>query len=124
MDVISTKDAPAAIGPYSQAVSAGGVLYCSGQIGMLPGGSAVVDGGIEAETRQALTNLRAVLKAGGSGMTKVVKTTVYLKSMGDFHDMNGVYMEMFRTSKPARATVEVSALPKNARFEIDAIALI
>ena len=124
MEVIATKDAPAAIGPYSQAISAGGVLYCSGQIGLVPESGKMIDGGIEPETRQALDNLRAVLKAGGSGLNKVVKTTVYLKSMDDFHDMNGVYMAAFRTSKPARATVAVSALPKNARFEIEAIALV
>lgn len=124
MEVIATTDAPKAIGPYSQAIKAGGVLYCSGQIGLPPDGTKVVDGGIEAEARQALANLGAVIRAGGSAMNRVVKTTVYLTSMKDFHDMNGAFIEAFRGSKPARATVEVSGLPKGARVEIDAIALV
>jgi 2-iminobutanoate/2-iminopropanoate deaminase len=124
VDVIATEKAPKAIGPYSQAIRAGGVVYCSGQIGLEPGGSKLVADGIDAETRQVLANLSAVLAAGGSAMSRVVKTTVYLKSMDDFHDMNGVYMQQFRGSKPARATVEVSQLPKGARVEIDAIALV
>jgi reactive intermediate/imine deaminase len=122
MDVISTDGAPAAIGPYSQAIRAGGMLYCSGQVALAPGASDLTAGGIEAETRQALANLKAVLEAGGSGLDKVVKTTVYLKSMDEFSAMNAIYAEVFGETRPARATVEVACLPKNARFEIDAIA--
>ncbi len=122
---VTTENAPAAIGPYSQAVAAGGLLFCSGQIALVPGGSALVgDGDVEAETRQALTNLKAVLEAGGSSMDKVIKTTVFLKSMDDFAAMNGVYTEAFGDARPARAAVEVARLPKDAMVEIDAIALI
>ena len=122
MKVIATDAAPAAIGPYSQAIQAGGLLFCSGQVALPPGGSELVEGGVEAQTRQALTNLRAVLEAGGSSMTQVVKTTVYLLTMDDFSAMNAVYAEHFDDHRPARATVAVTQLPKNARVEIDAVA--
>lgn len=123
MNQVSTENAPAAIGPYSQAVTAGGLLFCSGQIALVPGGSELVgDGDVEAETRQALANLRAVLEAGGSSMDKVIKTTVFLKSMDDFAAMNRVYAEAFGDARPARAAVEVARLPKDAIVEIDAIA--
>lgn len=124
MDVIATDAAPAAIGPYSQAIKAGGFLFCSGQIALPPGDTALVEGGVVAETRQALTNLKAVLEAGGSSLERVVKTTVYLHTMHDFAAMNEVYAEFFSASKPARATVAVDTLPKNALVEIDAVATV
>ena len=122
MEPISTDAAPAAIGPYSQAIKTGNLLFCSGQIGLPPGGGDLVEGGVEAEARQALANLKAVLEAGGSSMAQVVKTTVFLKSMGDFPRVNAIYQEAFGDARPARACVEVAALPKGALVEIDAIA--
>ncbi len=122
MDIISTDSAPAAIGPYSQAIKAGGLLFCSGQIALPPGGGDVVAGGVPAETRQVLTNLKAVLEAGGSSLDRVVKTTVYLTTMDDFAAMNGVYAEVFGDARPARATVAVAGLPKGVAVEIDAVA--
>ena len=125
LNIVSTENAPAAIGPYSQAIAVNGLLFCSGQVALVPGGSELVgDGNVEAETRQALTNLKAVLEAGGSSMEKVIKTTVFLKSMDDFAAMNGVYTEAFGDARPARAAVEVARLPKDAMVEIDAVALI
>jgi 2-iminobutanoate/2-iminopropanoate deaminase len=123
METIATDGAPAAIGPYSQAVRGGGFLFCSGQIALRPGGSDLVSGGIEAETRQALENLKAVLEAGGSSLDRVVKTTVYLQSMDDFPAMNGIYEGFFSEHRPARAAVAVAQLPKGAKVEVDAIAL-
>lgn len=122
MDTISTKDAPAAVGPYAQAVRAGGVLFASGQIGLDPATGRMVEGGVEAETRRALRNLAAVLEAGGSGLGRVLRATVYLADMRDFAAMNGVYADAFGEHRPARACVEVAGLPKGARVEIDAIA--
>lgn len=124
MDIIATDQAPAAIGPYSQAIRAGGMLYCSGQIGLVPGESDLVSGGVEAEARQALTNLKAVLEAGGSAMNQVVKATVFLKSMADFPQVNAIYQEFFGDHKPARACVAAAELPKAALFEVDAIATV
>lgn len=122
METISTDSAPAAIGPYSQAIKTGGLLFCSGQIALPPSGGDVVGGGVEAETRQVLANLKAVLEAGGSSLSHVVKTTVYLTTMDDFAAMNGVYAEAFGEARPARATVAVAGLPKGVRVEIDAVA--
>lgn len=122
MDAISTKEAPAAVGPYAQAVRAGGFLFASGQIGLDPATGRMVEGGVEAETRRALRNLAAVLEAGGSGLGRVLRATVYLADMRDFAAMNGIYAEAFAEHRPARACVEVSALPRGARVEIDAIA--
>lgn len=124
MDVIKTKGAPATLGPYAQAVSAGGLLYCSGQLGILPGESSVVEGGIDPEARQALSNLGAVLKAGGSRISQVVKLTVSLVDLGEFHDMNGVVLEAFRASRPACEVVQVAKLHKNAKVQIGAIAVV
>ena len=124
MDVIKTKEAPAALGPYSQAVSVGGLLYCSGQFGILPGEHSVVDGGIDPETRQALSNLCAVLEAGGSQISQVVKLTVSLQDIDEFHDMNGVVLETFRASRPACEVVQVAKLPKKAKVQIGAIAVV
>ncbi|MEY4758849.1 MAG: hypothetical protein RLZZ268_347 [Cyanobacteriota bacterium] len=125
-EAVITAQAPAPVGPYNQAVKAGGVLYCSGQIALDPvSGSMVGDGDVEAETRQVLSNLKAVLEAGGSSPQLVLRTTVFLADLGDFARVNGIYAEVFGEGvSPARACVEVAALPKGARVEIDAIALI
>jgi 2-iminobutanoate/2-iminopropanoate deaminase len=120
---IQTDRAPAAIGPYSQAVVAGGLVFCSGQIALKPHGGGEIHGTVEEQTRQVLENLKAVLAAAGCTPDDVVKTTVYLTDMGDFPLMNAVYETYFGTAKPARATVEVTSLPREAYVEIDAIAL-
>jgi 2-iminobutanoate/2-iminopropanoate deaminase len=124
-EAVITTQAPAPVGPYNQAVKAGGVLYCSGQIALDPSTGVMVGGGdVEAETRQVLTNLKAVLEAGGSSPQQVLRTTVFLADLGDFARVNAIYAEMFGEGvSPARACVEVAALPKGARVEIDAIAL-
>lgn len=122
LTTISTPHAPAAIGPYAQAVAAGGLLYCSGQIALDPVTMQVVEGGVPAQTRQVLTNLRAVLEAGGSSLSGVLKTTVYLVDMADFTAMNEVYAELFGEHRPARATVAVAGLPRGVRVEIDCVA--
>jgi 2-iminobutanoate/2-iminopropanoate deaminase len=117
--------APAAIGPYSQAVKMGDLVFCSGQIALDPKTGQLVGGGdVAAQTRQVLANLAAVLEAAGSRMSQVVKTTIYLADMGDFAVVNQVYGESFAAAPPARATVEVSRLPRDARVEIDAIAVV
>lgn len=125
LEAVITAQAPAPVGPYNQAVKASGVLYCSGQIALDPSTGAMVGGGdVEAETRQVLTNLKAVLEAGGSSPQQVLRTTVFLADLGDFARVNAIYAEMFGEGvSPARACVEVAALPKGARVEIDAIAL-
>ena len=124
-EAVITAQAPAPVGPYNQAVKAAGVLYCSGQIALDPvSGAMVGDGDVEAETRQVLSNLKAVLAAGGSSPQLVLRTTVFLADLGDFARVNGIYAEVFGEGvSPARACVEVAALPKGARVEIDAIAL-
>ncbi len=122
MNFISTQKAPAAIGPYSQAVSIGDIIYTSGQIPLNADG-VLVEGDIELQTRQVLTNLREVLKEGGSDLDKVVKTTIFLADMSDFGDVNKVYAEFFGTHKPARSTVAVKTLPLEVAIEIEAIAL-
>jgi 2-iminobutanoate/2-iminopropanoate deaminase len=119
-ELISTGDAPEAIGPYSQAVKSSGLLFCSGQIGLDPA-SGVLAEGLDGQVRRALDNLVAVLAAAGAGPQDVLKTTVYLAEMADFAAMNDIYAGVF-TEKPARATVAAKALPKGALFEIDAIA--
>lgn len=120
-NIISTKDAPAAIGPYSQAIAVNGLVYTSGQIAIDPASGSIDAQGIEAQTEQVIRNLKAVLEAAGSDLTKVVKTTCFLQNMSDFAAFNGVYEKYF-TGKPARSCVEVSALPKGALVEIEAIA--
>ena len=120
--VITTGRAPAAIGPYSQAVRSGSFLFCSGQIPLDPATGQLVEGGIEAQTAQVLDNLTAVLAAAGLTLRDVVKTTVFLVSMDDFPAMNEVYARYFDEDPPARSTIGVAALPKGARFEIEAIA--
>ncbi len=121
--VISSDKAPKAIGPYSVAIRTGDLIFTSGQLGLDPQSGNIVPGGIEAETRQALTNIRHVLADSGSGMQMVIKTTVFLKDMADFARMNAVYAEFFPENPPARSTVQVAALPKDGRVEIEAVAL-
>ena len=120
--IISTDSAPAAVGPYSQAVSSGDLIFCSGQVGLDPASGELVGPGIEEQTRRALANLGAVLQAAGAGFDAVVKVTAYLVDMGDFKAFNGVYADVFGDAWPARATVEVAALPLGARVEVDCIA--
>lgn len=120
-NVISTDKAPAAVGPYSQAVESGGLVFCSGQVPLTPAGD-LVSGTIEEETRQCLTNLSEVLAAAGASMSDVIKVTAFLTDMNDFVEFNGAYEEFFGETKPARATVGVSALPKGARVEVECIA--
>ena len=122
MDIISTDRAPQALGPYSQAIRANGFIFCSGQIPIDPAAGAVVATTVEDQTRQAITNLRQVLEAAGSGLGKVVKTTVFISDMNDFAAVNGVYAELFGDAKPARSCVQVARLPKDVKLEIEAIA--
>ncbi len=122
MNYISTDKAPAAIGPYSQAVNIGDIIYTSGQIPLNAYG-ALVEGDIATQTKQVLTNLSEVLKEGGSSLDKVIKTTIFLSNMEDFADVNKVYAEFFRTHKPARSTVAVKTLPLKVGIEIEAIAI-
>ena len=123
-EIITAKAAPKAIGPYSAGVRAGHFVYTAGQLGIDPADGAFVSGGVEAETRQALTNLKAVLEAANSSLDDVVKTTVFLRDMNDFVAMNGIYAEFFTENFPARSAVEVARLPKDAAVEIEAVALI
>lgn len=122
MKIIQTKNAPAAIGPYSQAIVTGDMIYTSGQIPLVPETGALLTGGIAEQTEQAIKNLAAVLEAAGSDLTKVVKTTCFLQNIGDFAAFNAVYEKHF-TGKPARSCVEVAALPKGALVEIEVIAV-
>jgi len=122
-DVISTKDAPAAIGPYSQAIRANGFVFVSGQIPIDPATQQLVSGGVAEQTDRVFKNLSGILQAAGSSLEKVVRASVYLKNMGDFAAMNEVYGRYFTAAPPARATVEVSRLPKDVLVEIDVIAL-
>jgi len=123
MQKITTKSAPAAIGPYSQAVKVNGVLFTSGQIGIVPEGGFIVAGGVRAETRQVLTNLNAVLAAADMDFSNVVKTTVFMVDIDDFERVNEVYAEFFGESLPARSAVAVKALPKGALVEIELVAI-
>ncbi len=122
MKAISTADAPAAIGPYSQAIHAGDLVFLSGQVPIDPKTGELFGGDIAAQTERVLDNLGAVLAAAGCGFGDVVKTTIYLVDLGDFQTVNQTYAKRFTAAPPARATVQVSALPKGARVEIDAIA--
>jgi 2-iminobutanoate/2-iminopropanoate deaminase len=122
--IIATEKAPAAVGPYSQAVQRNGVLYTAGQIGLNPSTGKLVEGGIEAQTHQALTNLQAILQAAGGSLADVLKTTVYLQDIGDFQTMNQVYATFFASEPPARSAVQVAALPLGARIEIEAVAVL
>ena len=120
--VISTKEAPAAIGPYSQAIKVGGLVYTSGQIPIIPAKGQFPEGGIKEQTRQSLTNVQSILKEAGVSMADVIKTTVFLADMNDFADMNAVYAEFFSEPYPARSAVAVKTLPKGALVEIEVIA--
>ena len=122
-EVIASKDAPQAIGPYSQAIKEGGMVFCSGQIALDPASGTIVAGNAAQQTDRILRNLAAVLASAGSGLERVVKTTVFLKNMADFAAMNEVYGRYFKTEPPARSTVEVARLPKDVLVEIDVIAV-
>ena len=122
-EVVSTKDAPQAIGPYSQAIRASGLVFVSGQVAIDPATQQVISGDVAAQTERVLKNLSAILQAAGSELQNVVRSTVFLKNMGDFAAMNDVYGRYFRTAPPARSTVEVARLPKDVLVEIDVIAL-
>lgn len=123
-EVVSTDGAPKAIGPYSQAIRAGGLLFTSGQVAIDPASQQVVQGDVAAQTDRVLKNLAAILQASGSSLEQVVRCTVFLKNMGDFGAMNEVYGRYFKQEPPARSTVEVARLPKDVLVEIDAIALV
>ena len=122
MEIIATEKAPAALGPYSQAIRANGMIYCSGQIPINPATGAIEAQTIEEQTTQAITNLKNVLEKAGSSLAKVVKTTVFIKNMNDFAALNKVYAELFGDTKPARSCVEVARLPKDVLVEIECIA--
>lgn len=122
--VIIAEKAPAAIGPYSAAVSTGHLVFTAGQLGLDPATGDLVEGGIQAQTRQALTNLQAVLEAAGTGLDRVIKTTVFLKDIKEFGQMNAIYGEFFTSDFPARSAFQVGALPKGAAVEIEAVALL
>jgi 2-iminobutanoate/2-iminopropanoate deaminase len=122
-EIISTKDAPQAIGPYSQAIKANGLVFTSGQVAIDPSNQQVIAGDVAAQTERVLRNLSEILEAAGSGLGKVVRCTVFLKNMNDFTAMNEVYGKYFSSAPPARSTVEVARLPKDMLVEIDAIAL-
>ncbi|MBQ6732900.1 MAG: RidA family protein [Paludibacteraceae bacterium] len=124
MNNISTKNAPAAIGPYSQAIKVGNLIYTSGQIPIDPATGTLVAGGIKEQTRQSLLNVQAILKEAGISMSSVVKTTVFMADMNDFADMNAVYAEFFTEPYPARSAVAVKALPKGALIEIEVVAAV
>jgi len=123
-EVIATNNAPQAIGPYSQAIKANGFVFVSGQVSIDPATQQVIEGDVTAQTDRVLRNLSGILQAAGTGLDKVVRATVFLKSMGDFAAMNAVYAKYFTTAPPARSTVEVSRLPKDVAVEIDVIALV
>jgi 2-iminobutanoate/2-iminopropanoate deaminase len=122
-EVISSPNAPKAVGPYSAAIKTGAFVFMSGQLGLDPQSGNLVEGGVEAQTKQALTNLQSVLQSNGLDMEAIVKTTVFLQDMGDFAKMNAIYAEFFKSDPPARSTIEVAALPKGGMVEIEAIAL-
>lgn len=121
--IIATEKAPAAVGPYSQGVQTGDLVFTAGQLGIVPGTKEFVGPDIESQTRQALENLKAVLEAGGSCLEHVVKTTVFLQDIEEFSRMNGVYAKFFPENPPARSAVQVAALPLGGRVEIEAVAM-
>jgi 2-iminobutanoate/2-iminopropanoate deaminase len=123
-NTVTTPNAPAAVGPYSQAVVTDGMVFTAGQLGLIPETGQMIEGDVAAQTRQVLQNLKAVLEAAGSGLDSIIKTTVFLQSMDDFAAMNGVYGEFFAAPFPARSTVEVAKLPKNGLVEIECVALV
>ncbi|KAI0652726.1 YjgF-like protein [Trametes meyenii] len=121
LSLVSTSNAPAAVGPYTQAVRVGDLLFLSGSLGLDPATGKLVEGGVEAQAKQALKNMKAIIEAGGSEVGKVVKTTVFLQNMDDFKAVNAVYSDFFGNHKPARSAVQVARLPLDALFEIEAI---
>jgi 2-iminobutanoate/2-iminopropanoate deaminase len=121
---ISSDKAPKALGPYSAGIRLGNLVFTAGQLGIIPASGDLAPGGIEAETRQALENISAILLAAGTSMSQVVKTTVFLRDMNDFTRMNAIYAEFFTAPYPARSTIQVAALPKGGAVEIEAIAVI
>ncbi|EIW63738.1 YjgF-like protein [Trametes versicolor FP-101664 SS1] len=121
LSLVSTPNAPAAVGPYTQAVRVGSLLFLSGSLGLNPATGKMVEGGVEEQAKQALQNMKAIIEAGGSEVGKVVKTTVFLKNMEDFKAVNAVYSAFFGNHTPARSAVEVARLPLDALFEIEAI---
>ena len=123
-EVIHTNNAPAAIGPYSQAIKAGNLLFISGQVPFVPETMEIVEGDVKAQTAQSLKNLQAILKEAGADFSDVVKTTVFIKDMNEFDQINEVYAEYFGENKPARACVEVARLPKDVKVEIEVIAVV
>jgi 2-iminobutanoate/2-iminopropanoate deaminase len=123
-EIIKTEKAPKAIGPYSAGVKTDHFIFTAGQLGIIPETGNIIDGGVESETRQALTNIKNILEEGGSSLNWVVKTTVFLRDMNDFSLMNSIYAAFFLDNPPARSTVQVAALPKGAAVEIEAIALV
>jgi len=123
-EIVSTGSAPGAIGPYSQAIVHGGLVYCSGQIAIDPATGQLVEGGITQQTTRVLENLKAVLEAAGSSLDQVLKTTVFLRDMSEFAAMNAVYGTFFKEKPPARSTVEASRLPRDVHVEIDCIAAV
>ena len=122
--VVSTDQAPAAVGPYSQAIIANGFVYTAGQGGLIPGTKTIVEGGVAAQTHQVFANIKAILEAAGSSLDQVVKTTVFLTDIKDFAEMNAVYATYFGSEPPARSTVEVSNLPMGIVVEIETVALV
>lgn len=122
--IIFTDKAPKAIGPYSQAIRTESLVFTAGQVGLIPETGELIEGGVEAQTRQVLTNLKHVLEAADSGLNFVVKTTVFLKDMNDFAKMNAIYGEFFGENPPARSTIAVAALPKGALVEIECVAML
>ena len=122
--VVSTDQAPAAVGPYSQAIIANGFVYTAGQGGLIPGTKTIVEGGVAAQTHQVFANIKAILEAAGSSLDQVVKTTVFLTDINDFAEMNAVYATYFGSEPPARSTVEVSNLPMGIVVEIETVALV
>ncbi|HLE29298.1 MAG TPA: RidA family protein [Anaerolineales bacterium] len=124
LTVIVTDQAPKAIGPYSQAIRAGNLIYTAGQIALNPQTGELVAGGIEEQTRQAIQNLSYVLEAAGASLSQVVKTTVFMQDLGEFTRMNAVYAEFFPQNPPARSTVQVAALPRGAKVEIECVAIL
>lgn len=121
---LHTDNAPKAIGPYSQAIRANGFLFCSGQIPLDPASMQIVEGDIETQTRRVLNNIQAVLENAGTSFSRVVKTTVFMQDLGEFTRMNAVYAEFFTGTPPARSTVQVAALPRNVKIEIECVALV
>lgn len=122
--VIHTDHAPAAVGPYSQAIVANGMVFTAGQVPLIPGEGKLIEGDVQVQARQSLQNVKAVLEAAGSSLANVIKVTVFLQDMGDFAAMNEVYAEFFSESPPARSAVEVAKLPLGALIEIEAVALL